>query len=148
MKILHKDGYRINLDSAEWLYNPSLYESDRLTYIVNAFIMFSDQKYLKTHLLDTSVVDLKCFYNEDGTIKEAGNADTDGDTIYNTIEKWCKDNENLEVYAEERRIQEEKIKEEKEKAKRMEMCNSCQNKYGCSAIGKAAVCPLFKPFGV
>lgn len=140
-KIIKQEGHRINIDKADWLYNPSLYETDRLSYVVGAFITFSDKKWVAKHLLDTSVVDLAEFYNEDGTIKEAGNQGVDGDTIYNIIEQWCNGNENEEVFAEEKRKEEE----EKEQRRRLKICENCLLSLDCKTKGMLANCPAYAP---
>ena len=87
------------------------------------------------------LVDLAEFYNEDGTIKEAGNQDVDGDTIYNIIEKWCNGNENEEVFAEEKRKEEE----EKEQRRRLKICENCLLSLDCKTKGMLANCPAYAP---
>jgi hypothetical protein len=100
------------------LKNPSLYDrSDReFQYTLNAFYMMSDIRRAAVYIKDTSEVDTKEFLidgtNEaTATIKPAGlTSNRNGDTIYNVIEKWTKDNE----YSPEE-IAKKKQKEEEEK---------------------------------
>lgn len=115
INMLNREGYRINIDAADWLHNASLYESKNLTYVLRMFITFSDKKFVKTHFLDDSVIDLKRFYNEDGTIKDAGDATTEGDTIYNIVEEWGKDNINQEVFDREQEEREQRRREEEQR---------------------------------
>lgn len=127
--------------SADWLYNPSLYESDNLSYVVNAFIKLSNKKYIDEHLLDSSVVDLREFYNEDGTIKKAGTSEEDGDTISNIIEKWCYNNENQEAFE---RDKQERLRKQEE-ARRREICYNCARYSNCQTVGMHANCPAYFP---
>ena len=119
-------GENIDINQAEWLYNPSLYESDDLDYLVEEFIHYSDNEWLGKHLLDASVVDLNQFYNEDGTIKKVGDEYEKG-TIKNIISNWRKDNVNEEY------------------ERRLEICNSCKKWSDCNSKGLHPSCPAFIP---
>ena len=145
-KIVNKEyNWCIDLEKADWLYNPSLYDSDELTYVTKAFMRFSNTEYLKTHILDTSVIDLNEFYNEDGTIKTGGSDGRDGDTIYNIVERWCDGNENLETFAEEQRIREEEQRQKQEKERRMKICKACVRYDTCQVVGLQENCSAFIP---
>lgn len=138
--------YTLNVEEADWLSNPSLYEKDNLTYVVRAFLTFSNKKWVKEHMLNPDIIDLDEFYNEDGTIKDAGGEDIEGDTIWNTVERWADGNENEETFAEDKRQREEKKKAAEEHKKRLEMCNKCQHHFTCGSVGKVEVCPQFLPY--
>jgi hypothetical protein len=61
-------------------------------YTLNAFNLFSQPNKAKNYLKDTSKIDLSEFMNGD-VVKPAGLNGETGDTIFNTIEGWAKDNE-------------------------------------------------------
>ena len=78
-----------------FIFEPSLYERDYqdFKYTVNVFLICMDPCEIEKFLVDTSVVDISCFYDENGKIKPAGLDRVPGDTIYQLIESWSKDNE-------------------------------------------------------
>ena len=128
--------YKLNIDvpSCDWLSNPDIYDCDNFDYVFSAFAMFSDRKWLSEHLLDDSVVDLKEFYNEDGTIKDAGGVGVEGDTIFNVIEKWSAGNENQEAFD-----------NDNEMKRRMAVCKSCARYDNCNSWGKHEECAAYIP---
>jgi hypothetical protein len=81
----------------EVLKNPTLYErSDReFQYTLNAFYLFSDPKRYNNYLKPsekTRQVSVSQFMDGD-VVKPAGLNGQKGDTIFNVIEEWAKDNE-------------------------------------------------------
>ena len=131
----------VNADD-DWLYNPSLYEIKYPEYTFRAFSLFSNKKWLESHLLDPSVVNIQEFYNEDGTIKRAGDEHhPDEDSIFNLVEKWGVGNENQEVFAKE--AEERKAEEERKRIEKM--CNSCARGHNCQVKYQNPNCPAFLP---
>lgn len=78
----------------EWFYKRSLYNRplDDFKYTVNAFNTASDKTKLRNYFRDTSKIDINEFYTPSGEIKPAGRNGAEGDTIWNVIENWGKDN--------------------------------------------------------
>lgn len=100
------------------LSNPTLYDrNDReFQYTVNAFHLFSDPKRYKAYLKDsekTAQVDISQFMSGN-TVKPAGLDGSPGDTIFNVIEDWAKDNEYSPQEIADRKAKIEKEKKEKE----------------------------------
>lgn len=98
------------------LYNESLWKRslEDFRYTLNAFNMFSQPRLYKAYLKDTDKtkrVTINAFMNGK-EIKDAGIDGKAGDTIYNQIEEWAKDNEY--TFDE---IQSNKQKAEKEERK-------------------------------
>ena len=134
-KILSESNKRaLDWSNLEWLYNSNFYDSDKLETITEVFLTFSDKKWLESHLLDASVVDLSQFFNDDATIKKAGWKNGGEDTIYGILLKWCKNNKNEEVFAEER-----------EHERRMKICDACVHRWKCEVVALQEICPAFKP---
>lgn len=117
--------------SSDWVCNTSLYKRNyrEFQYTVSAFSKLSNSDWLESHILDTSVIDLKELYNEDGTIKDGGSYGGEGDTIYNIVERWCDGNENLETFAKEKEEREkaERERERKERAERLQQALATGN---------------------
>jgi hypothetical protein len=85
---------------SELLLNPSLYnrgEKD-FKYTVNVFHMMTNPSQAGSYIKDTSVINLKEFM-ENGTdnfmtdVVKPGLTGNGGDTIFNVVERWAKDNE-------------------------------------------------------
>ena len=127
-------AHGVEVEEAEWLANDTLYTKEELTYITRVLLSFSDKKWVEKHLIDTSVVNLSEFVDENGCIKDAGTDGRDGDTIYNIVDKWCNGNENEEVFA-----------EEKEQRRRMRICNNCSRSTYCKTKGMFENCSGYKP---
>ena len=113
---------KFDVASAEWLYKPSLYENSDPNYAFNLFATLSDEEWMDSHLLDTSMIDLNEFYHEDGTIKDAGTkkSDRESDTLWAISERWFAGNENQETFA-----------REEEQERRMKICKSCRRYSNC-----------------
>ena len=82
------------------LLNPTLYlRSDKdFQYTLNAFQLMSDKSKAGSYIKDTDVIDISEFFQTKGPhekahIKPAGLDKGPGDTIFNVIEGWAKDNE-------------------------------------------------------
>lgn len=90
---LYRNSKRYDLDK-DWFYKPSLYNRslDDFKYTVNAFNTASDKTKLRNYFRDTSKIDINEFYTPSGEIKPAGRNGAEGDTIWNVIENWGKDN--------------------------------------------------------
>ena len=93
----YKNGF-IDLRDSEVLYNPTLYigrNDKEFQYTVNCF--FYLPSHADSYLIDTSKVDIMSFFNGDNLakseIKPAGIDGEEGDTIFNIVEGWSKDNE-------------------------------------------------------
>ena len=101
------------------LYNESLWgrSLEDFRYTLNAFNMFSQPSLYKSYLKDTDKnvkVSISQFMNGD-KIKPAGIDGSSGDTIYNQIEEWSKDNEYTfdEIQANKQKAAEEESKKNK-----------------------------------
>ena len=86
------DKLDITLD---WIYNSSLYNRsyEDFKYTTNVFNLLGSEETVGSYFKDTSVVDFSRLYESDGKIKPAGLDREYGDTIFNLIEEWAKDNE-------------------------------------------------------
>lgn len=117
------------------LYNESLWSRslEDFRYTLNAFNMFSQPSLYKSYLKDTNKnvkVSISQFINGD-EIKPAGIDGRPGDTIYNQIEEWAKDNEY--TFDE---IQANKQKAEKEEAKKNKSNKDNKDEKGNVTINK------------
>ena len=101
------------------LYNESLWSRslEDFRYTLNAFNMFSQPSLYKSYLKDTDKnvkVSISQFMNGD-KIKPAGIDGSSGDTIYNQIEEWAKNNEYTfdEIQANKQKAAEKESKKNK-----------------------------------
>ena len=113
------DSYKNNkMDlSMPALLNPSLYSRkfDEFQYTLNAFHIMSDPKKAGCYLKDTSVADVSEFMSGN-EIKPAGLNGEEGDTIFNVIERWAKDNEySPEEIADKKEKAEKEAEDSKDK---------------------------------
>lgn len=108
------------------LYNPSLYDrSDKeFRYTLNAFNIMSQPKKAGAYLKNTENVDITKFLMsgndfQKSTIKPGGSDGKEGDTIFNVIEGWAKDNEYSpeEIADNKNRAEEEEKEKENGKSK-------------------------------
>lgn len=103
------------------LFNPTLWSRslEDFRYTLNAFNVFSQPRLYKAYLKDTektAQVSISQFMNGK-VIKDAGQDGRNGDTIYNQIEEWAKDNEYsfYEIQANKAKAAEEEEKKKNNK---------------------------------